>query len=98
MFWFGLLWFVGQPIEKAGLLLALVCFSLRVNPSRRQGPSTLRMVLLHVKKSEEHQFLYETTVNSSVSATTAELCEVRLCSGVGRERHFLTRTGRGLRG
>ena len=56
------------------------------------------MVLLHVKKSEEHQFLYETTVNSSVSATTAELCEVRLCSGVGRERHFLTRTGRGLRG
>ena len=34
------------------------------------------MVLLHVKKSEEHQFLYETTVVASVSAATAELCEV----------------------
>eukprot|EP00899_Mesostigma_viride_P024189 jgi/Mesvir1/4955/Mv11448-RA.1 len=34
------------------------------------------MVLLHMKKSEEHQFLYETTVEIGVRQLIQELCEV----------------------
>ena len=35
------------------------------------------MVVIHIKRSEEHQFLFETTVEADVTATVAELCEIQ---------------------
>ena len=35
------------------------------------------MVVIHVKRSEEHQFLYETTVEAEVSACVKDLCEIQ---------------------
>ena len=35
------------------------------------------MVVIHIKRSEEHQFLFETTVEADVTATVAGLCEIQ---------------------
>ena len=35
------------------------------------------MVVIHVKRSEEHQFLYETTVEADVTSTVLDLCEIQ---------------------
>jgi hypothetical protein len=35
------------------------------------------MVVIHVKRSEEHQFLYETTVEADVTSTVTDLCEIQ---------------------
>jgi hypothetical protein len=66
--------------------------------SRALVRQEVRMVLLHVKKTDELQFLFETPVASKVDDTVEELVEIwnmqiqirRLCDSVRPNKHTHT--------